>query len=366
MAQTYSITLSDNSDITFDALDPQAVTLEVYINGSTTADSDAYDVITDLSNLSITRQLGTVTIVPSMQNKTNYDKEGYIVFYNRGDSTVFTTVNVTQEHIDYSVSIYSEDGDTSNSIVCEPFEEQVHTFNIRVYGGQKKFYVNTVNKYTSSGSKDTYDDVLTTSTTLADDSNKEYSDYTFTVTTYGVLEVGATYEIVLSHWNARDVQYSINVSFDIDSEGELPTLTSSGYVYCTSTTSMTSFEEEPTATVTAMVYTTTSTEEVAEEEPNEISILCDGKENPSVIDITDGDVKVEVNTRNDVYAKLSTGWCTTRYEKPETGNKRYVYFRPVKENNLSNRYASVKLYDIEDRTNYIKFCILQRGKTVKG
>lgn len=381
MANSYSITLYDNdeepkvvNDITFDALNPQAVTLKVYLNGSDAADSDAFDILTDLQSITITRQLGTVTIVPSTQNKTNYDKIAYITFYNRGDSTVFTTLSVTHEHIEYSIEVDSDYEVTADgSIKCKPFVEEEHIFNVRVYGGQRKFYVNTVNKYatytrtttsttTTRTQTLTYDNVLTTSISLANDSNADYADYAFTVTTYGVLEVGATYEIVLSHWNARDVQNTIAVSFEIDSEEEPPTLTSSQFTYCTAITSTStpSDEEETVATTTALSYA--APQETALEETNVLSISYDGNKNPSIIDITDGEVKAEVNTKNPIYAHVTGGWCSVRYENGETPDKRYVYFRAIQDRQLTKRYTIVKLYDMTDKTNYVKFFLLQRSR----
>ena len=224
---TYSISLSTN-DITFPATitsDYAGITITVTTNNN--EDSDCYYIMTDIDWATFERNGGTVRIIPT-SNVSNFMREGYAVFYNKGDNNVFATLNITQDYIEYSITTNPEEI-RFQSIPTEEFEER--EIEVTVRGGRKSFYVNTINEYTKTdNTRLSYDKAFHIRYERTNIGNKE-NTYKMYVKSYGIITVDTKYEIVLSHSDRRDVQEKIKVEFD-DIDTEVPVIEHKGFLYC--------------------------------------------------------------------------------------------------------------------------------------
>lgn len=206
----YSISLSTN-DITFPAIissDYTGITITVITNNN--EDSDCYYIMTDVDWATFERNGGTVRIIPT-SNVSNFMREGYAVFYNKGDNNVFATLNITQDYIEYSVNA-DEEEITFSDIPTEESEEQ--EINVTVRGGRKSFYVNIINEYTDSDNTRLVYDKAFHIRYERDSVDGEKNTYTMYIKSYGIITVKTWYEIVLSHSDRRDIQKKIKVKFE--------------------------------------------------------------------------------------------------------------------------------------------------------
>ena len=224
---TYSISLSTN-DITFPAIISSNYTgITITVTTNNNEDSDCYYIMTDIDWATFERNGGTVRILPT-SNVSNFMREGYAVFYNKGDNNVFATLNITQDYIEYSVNTDKEEI-TFSDIPSEESEEQ--EINVTVGGGRKSFYVNTINEYTDSDN-----------TRLAYDKafhiryerisvNGEENTYTMYIKSYGIITVKTWYEIVLSHSDRKKKKKKIKVKFE-NKEYNVPVIEHKEFLYC--------------------------------------------------------------------------------------------------------------------------------------
>lgn len=223
----YSISLSTN-DITFPAIitsDYAGITITVTTNNN--EDSDCYYIMTDINWATFERNGGTVRIIPT-SNVSNFMREGYAVFYNKGDNNVFATLNITQDYIEYSVNA-DEEEITFSDIPTEESEEQ--EINVTVRGGRKSFYVNTINEYTDSDNTRLVYDKAFHIRYERDSVDGEKNTYTMYIKSYGIITVKTWYEIVLSHSDRRDIQKKIKVKFE-NIEHNVPVIEHEEFVYC--------------------------------------------------------------------------------------------------------------------------------------
>lgn len=223
----YSISLSSN-DITFPAIitsDYAGITITVTTNNN--EDSDCYYIMTDIDWATFERNGGTVRIIPT-SNVSNFMREGYAVFYNKGDNNVFATLNITQDYIEYGI-ITSPEEIRFQSIPTGEFEEQ--EVEVTVRGGRKSFYVNTINEYTNTDkTRLSYDKAFHIRHERTNIGNEE-NIYKIYIKSYGIITVDTWYEIVLSHSDRRDVQKKIMVEFgNIDTE--VPVIEHKEFLYC--------------------------------------------------------------------------------------------------------------------------------------
>ena len=225
----YSISLSTN-DITFPAIinsDYAGITITVTTNNN--EDSDCYYIMTDIDWATFERNGGTVRIIPT-SNVSNFMREGFAIFYNKGDNNVFATLNITQDYIEYSVNAYKE------KIILLSIPEDKRGYeeieiDITVRGGRKSFYVNTINEYTKTdNTRLSYDKAFHIRYERTNIGNEE-NTYKMYIKSYGIITVDTKYEIVLSHSDRRDVQKKIMVEFgNIDTE--VPVIEHKEFLYC--------------------------------------------------------------------------------------------------------------------------------------
>lgn len=222
----YSISLSTES-ITFPAMiesTNSGQTITVTTNGNT--DSDCYYIMTDIQWATFERNGGTVRIIPT-SNTSNFEREGYVVFYNKADEQVFAILEILQEYIEYSVSpdqlkIQFQD-------IVEAAEEK--EIKITVRGGRKRFYVNAINEYSEDGVRLVYDKAFKITFERQTSTLKE-SIYKLKIKSYGIITAGARYELILSHSDRRDVTaQTIHLTFE-QSTYEVPTIRHKDFLYC--------------------------------------------------------------------------------------------------------------------------------------
>lgn len=358
----YTIDISANN-ITFEAIEPSKRTITVTTNGR--SDSTCYDIMTDVDWLSIERNTGNVTIVPLSDNRFNHERSGYIVFYNRADYDVYEILEITQKNIPYRI--------VSNitNVKCPSFQEKKQDIRITVYGGKKKFYINTIAEY-KDGNRVVYDNALNISLppTLVEE-HDEYNVYEISIETYGVLDVTSEYEMVISHADARDVQTSINIAFESVSADGVPDVIFDEYTYCDNT------NKTITRKMRLNTFSLRNNVTVSPKIEEYINIECMGVINPDIIDITDGDIKIKVYTQidnngnketdSDVYARTSAGWVGIEYLKTEYTNEyKVLRIYPIKNNDLYiDRKIGLTIYNMERRNIHTEITLLQKGKERK-
>lgn len=222
----YTLEISANS-LTFEALEPQQKTITVTVNGS--SKTDCYDIMTDMNWATIKSDNGSITIVPSTNNITNYTREGYIVFYHKADHEIFKVLDVIQENIDFQVIANSSD-------IEFPYDrENVKTTTIAVFGGRKRFYINAVNMYDEDGVRLTYDNAFDfTITPVENTESVEYSEYTLLIRSRGMITNNVRYEVILTHSDLRTVTAMLNITY-IPYQVILPKIESKEFVYCQTT-----------------------------------------------------------------------------------------------------------------------------------
>jgi hypothetical protein len=356
----YTIDISD-SNLTFEAINPSKQTITVTTNGKT--DSVCYDIMTDIEWVSIERSTGTVTIIPSSDNRFNHERDGYIVFYNRADHSVYKILNIVQKNIEYKIVA------NETNIKCPSFQKEMKIIKVSVYGGKKRFYINTISEY-KNGNRIVYDkalNVLITPTPVEE--HGDYNIYEMIIETYGVLDVISEYEIILSHTDARDVQLNIKVSFDNVVLSDAPVIVFDEHTYCDKTKIANRLKAN-TFLLRRNAIVTPKIEEY-------INIECMGILNPDIIDITDGDIKIKVYTQinnngnketdSDVYARLSVGWVGVEYLKAEYTNEyKVLRIYPIKNNDLYiDRKCGLIIYNMERKNIHKEITLLQKGKERK-
>lgn len=367
MAYTIEAKSEENTNnITFPAIitsDYEGEVITVTTNGH--SDSDCYTIMTDISWINIERNGGTVRIIPTT-NTSNYAREGYIVFYNKGDKNVFTVVDVLQENIDYNVTSSETSWEFDNLLNSENTVIS-KDFTITVKGGRKTFYVNAINEYSGDGIRLAYDKAFKTKIRKAQDNDKE-NIYILTVETYGIITPNATYELILSHSNDRNITETIALTF-AQEDYTVPIIQHKDYLYCESGTRNT---ETTSANAIISTFSRTmplqSVDMVQKEE--KIWIESDGVINPTVIDITNGEKRVKVYTEiynngnletdSDIHVSISSDFCCVRYAKDEyTMEYKVVYLYP-RINRKSERRCRVKITNKERRPQSYRLIAIQK------
>lgn len=362
-------TISTNiSNITFPSMitsDYKGEVITVTTNGH--SDSDCYTIMTDISWINIERNGGTVRIIPTT-NTSNYTREGYIVFYNKGDKNVFTVVDVIQERIEYIIKINGS-SDKIEYNFDKPFEKESTDFRIEVSGGKKSFYINTINEYSEEGVRLAYDKAFKTRIKKVQDGDEE-NVYTLTVETYGIITPNATYELILSHSNDRNITGRIVLTFSQD-DYTVPIIQHKDYLYCetdtqTTETTSTNTRISTFSRIMPLQYADTNQKE------EKIWIECDGVVNPTVIDITNGEKRVKIYTKiynnenletdSDIHVSISSDFCCVRYAKDEyTMEYKVVYLYPLRRiNRKLERRCRVKITNKERLSQSYRLIAIQK------
>lgn len=362
-------TISTNiSNITFPAIitsDYKGEVITVTTNGH--SDSDCYTIMTDISWINLERNGGTVRIIPTT-NTSNYTREGYIVFYNKGDKNIFTVVDVLQENIDYDVTS-SETSWEFDNLLNSGNTVISKDFTITVKGGRKTFYINAINEYSGESVRLAYDKAFKTRIRKVQDGDEE-NVYILTVETYGIITPNATYELILSHSNDRNINEVIRLTF-VQEDYTVPIIQHKDYLYCetgiqnTETTSANS-RISTFSRIMPLQYTDTNQRE------EKIWIECDGVVNPTVIDITNGEKRVKVYTEiynngnietdSDIHVSISSDFCCVRYAKDEyTMEYKVVYLYPLRRiNRKSERRCRVKITNKERHSQSYRLIAIQK------
>ena len=355
----YTIDIS-SSNITFEALNPNPQTVTVTTNGFT--DSECYDIVTDINWLSIDRNLGEVKLVPLSDNTKNFGKEGYITFYNRSNSNIFKVLEVKQEYNEYKVEV------DKNTLTCNSDEEQTQTIKVTVYGGRKLFYVNTINEY-KDGNRIIYDKALKVKIEAIeqeDTENRESLSYNLNITSYGTIEPDATYEIKLTHSDARDIETVINITFEQLDDSPIR-IKNQDYLYCEDTSRMVDANKRTKLAPVMKKSMIKAMSNVVEE----MNIECNGVLNPEVLDISNKEVRIKIytvidndgvaETDSDIFVRLSTRWAGIRYAREEYTNEyKVIYVAPLQENKYIDRYCTMNIINMERRNQNRKVLLFQK------
>lgn len=369
MAYTIEARSEENTNnITFPAIitsDYEGEVITVTTNGH--SDSDCYTIMTDISWINIERNGGTVRIIPTT-NTSNYTREGYIVFYNKGDKNVFTVVDVLQEKIEYVIKINGS-SDKIEYGFDKPFETESIDFRIEVSGGRKSFYINAINEYSRDNARLVYDKAFKTRIRKIQDGDEE-NVYTLTVETHGIITPNTRYELILSHSNDRNITGTIVLTFPQD-DYTVPIIQHKDYLYCetgiqnTETTSANS-RISTFSRIMPLQYADTNQKE------EKMWIESDGVTNPTVIDITDGEKRVKVYTEiynngkletdSDIHVSISSDFCCVRYAKDEyTMEYKVIYLYPSRRiNRKSERRCKVKITNKERLTQSYRLIARQK------
>lgn len=214
----------DTYTLAFKAHETEAKVVKVTVNG--VKGTDCYDIMTDMDWITIKSDNGSITIVPSTNNITNYTREGYIVFYHKADHEIFKVLDVIQENIDFQVIANSSD-------IEFPYDrENVKTTTISVFGGRKRFYINAVNMYDEDGVRLTYDNAFDfTITPVENTESVEYSEYTLLIRSRGMITNNVRYEVILTHSDLRTIYTTLNIAYET-MDVELPKIPSQEFMYC--------------------------------------------------------------------------------------------------------------------------------------
>lgn len=348
----YTIDISTNS-MEFESYGYKAQTVTVTTNGS--SDNNCYYIMTDIDWITITYKLGEVTIVPSSENNSNYDREGYVVFYNVADNNVFKVLDIRQKCVPYKIEV------STNNITLSAFEDSSEEITVTVYGGLKNFYINTINEY-FDGNRIVYDKALMTKK-LSESSSDESSVYKLNINGHGAVQLGATYEIVLSHINMRDIQAKITVSFE-NVNLNLPTIKSKEFVYC---------EKQQEATNNIAIRSLTNRLLKSNNKVDEkIYFEYNGVTNPELIEIGNNEVKIKVytvingnngiETDSDIYIRPPhCKWITYRYANNEyTKEYKVIYVSAIQKNKYIDRYCTLVVYNKERKRQSVKIRFIQK------
>lgn len=359
---------TDPSSITFPAViasDYEGGIITVTTNEH--SDSDCYTIMTDISWINIERNGGTVRIIPTT-NTSNYTREGYIVFYNKGDKNVFTVVDVLQENINYDVSSNETSWEFDNLLNSENTLIS-KDFTITVKGGRKTFYINAINEYSGDNIRLAYDKAFKTRIRKIQDGDEE-NVYTLTVETYGIITPNATYELILSHSNDRNITETITLTF-AQGDYTVPIIQHKDYLYCETGTQNTETTSINTRISTFSRITPIQTVDTVQKE-EKMWIESDGVINPTVIDITDGEKRVKVYTEiynngkletdSDIHVSISSDFCCVRYAKDEyTMEYKVIYLYPSRRiNRKSERRCKVKITNKERLTQSYRLIARQK------
>ena len=151
-------------------------------------------------------------------NNTDEERDGYVKFIHNASEYCYTILYIVQEADTRTILV------SDNTFIVDRFKENNNEINVTVGGGNKKYYVKSINKYKASGRQVKYDNAIILSSGSDDssddgisvDDNGNYI-YPLNIKTYGDINTECYYyKIILVHANKRSVTATITLWFGSD------------------------------------------------------------------------------------------------------------------------------------------------------
>ena len=146
-------------------------------------------------------------------NSTDEERDGYVKFIHNASEYCYTILYIVQEADTRTISL------SDDTFIVDRFSENNNKINVTVGGGNKKYYVKSINKYKASGRQVKYDNAIILNgddENVSEDDNVNYI-YQLNIKTYGDINTECYYyKIILAHANKRSVTATITLWFGSD------------------------------------------------------------------------------------------------------------------------------------------------------
>ena len=146
-------------------------------------------------------------------NSTDEERDGYVKFIHNASEYCYTILYIVQEADTRTISV------SDDTFIVDRFTENNNEISVTVGGGNKKYYVKSINKYKASGRQVKYDNAIVLdgdNENISEDDNGNYV-YPLNIKTYGDINTECYYyKIILAHANKRSVTATITLMFGSD------------------------------------------------------------------------------------------------------------------------------------------------------
>ena len=156
-------------------------------------------------------------------NSTDEERDGYVKIIHNASEYCYTILYIIQEADERTISV------SDDAFIVDRFSKNDNEINVTVGGGNKKYYVKSINKYKASGRQVKYDNAIILSSSGDDSSDDSSSNdgiceddngnyvYPLNIKTYGDINTECYYyKIILAHANKRSVTATITLWFGSD------------------------------------------------------------------------------------------------------------------------------------------------------
>ena len=156
-------------------------------------------------------------------NNTDEERDGYVKFIHNASEYCYAILYIKQEADERTISL------SDYAFIVDRFTENNNSISVTVGGGNKKYYIKSINKYKTSGRQVKYDNAIILSSGNDDSSDDSSSNdgivednngnyiYPLNIKTYGDINIECYYyKIILAHANKRSVTATITLWFGSD------------------------------------------------------------------------------------------------------------------------------------------------------